>query len=1438
MPDDGMDAGSAKGYFSFVALSPADDSIGVGLRSNLRITFDRDVVAAPSGYPIKIYNSQGLFESIDAANTMINGSEVTIDPVHEFHLSTDYYVEIPSYAFRDGSGNGNQAIYDHTVWNFTCTDNDLFADFTGDEISGSTPLTVNFTDQSQIFSAPITEWLWHFGDGDSSSVQNPTHVYEHTGPDMMTYTVSLRVRDANDSVSVMIKDDYIQVFPSNYIAGGNVSGTWTTANSPYFIGGEVIVPYGDTLIIDPGVIVKFQPNSIDYTVQEPTPDNSDFGYMTVYGTLIAQGTEEDSICFTRAGNSGWWGMIHLTKDANPDNPIEYCKMDYASYMIIESENGKEIAGLSFDGMDGTVRNSRFYNNVFGIRCDSSNAIISENTFVDQDIYDIVLGSESAPQIIDNTFLGGCRTAIVGSSIQGCAPIINHNMIASCLYGIELYNANGSSIENNTIVNCYGSGIYIAYGSVIIDSNYISGIYWGIELRNSNSAVTNNTIQNNIEHGIKCQNDSSLITGNTIKDNGMNGIRFLQSHNTATGNQILNNDSAGVYCENSPRVIISESTISGNYMGIDVHNSHVEIINDTIQLNTEHGIQCVNDTSLITGNIIKENGINGIDYYQSYSLVTGNQIIDNTENGIYCDSTKLVIITKGTISENRYGIKCVNYSQTRVDSCMISSNQINGINCTNNSNIDIINNTVTENAYHGVSCSHDSALIIGNIISENGKMGIVLDYSYAIVTGNELLNNDDRGIYCGHSDSYILSENTMSGSWGGVECHLSNPQINNNTISFNECGIWCSYLSSPQIDNNFISEGNYGVMCMHSSDPQIDNNFISDENYGVYCRYSSNPQINNNLIISTNYYGIYCRDTANPQAVNNTLVGNSVGVKCDDVNSTCTIENSILWGFPEALTVGSGITITWSCVEGGYVGEGNIDLDPMLDTAYNLTWSNFPDTLDPTKISPCIDSGNPDLNDNGSTWISDPDDRDPDGSRMDMGARYFHQSAFTLFNPDGNHNPWFWLSPVQIPDTSAPITFTIWNEANLYSDCPVFFQGGNADQFKLVSPQGTLLHDTLISLEPYQEATFDIVFKPTDYGALNSYLTAGSSPQYTDKIWVEGTGVGTGTVTGYVFTPSGEEGVQGVTVTVTKTSNPNQSFTTLTDSTGEYFLSNVGYGDFSITPSKVEGGVPHNFIPPSRSVLLQNTTPYPVLPFKDMSFFTVSGNISYLNTACPVVNRYIWMDDVIETFTDSLGNYAIEASIGTHTFRPDTANGHHFIPASYTEMILQADSGFSFEDDFTYNLSGYVAGGGVPLPDSLGGGCSIPLADSLGLIVECLNGCKSTDTIYTDALGFYSIDLAPFQYNITPLSFYYYGQPVILGTIQVDLRQKDTICDFIYHSEPVIEIKDLIRLPTNTGGLSLNSLTIIQSKLMCMNLMVPMVNSDAGLTAVKSLLLTT
>ena len=58
------------------------------------------------------------------------------------------------------------------------------AQFSADPTSGDAPLTVVFTDES---TGMIDTYLWQFGDGQTSNMQNPTHVYTSPG----TYTARL-----------------------------------------------------------------------------------------------------------------------------------------------------------------------------------------------------------------------------------------------------------------------------------------------------------------------------------------------------------------------------------------------------------------------------------------------------------------------------------------------------------------------------------------------------------------------------------------------------------------------------------------------------------------------------------------------------------------------------------------------------------------------------------------------------------------------------------------------------------------------------------------------------------------------------------------------------------------------------------------------------------------------------------------------------------------------------------------------------------------------------------------------------------------------------------------------------------------------------------------------------------------------------------------------
>ncbi|MFP3462263.1 PKD domain-containing protein [Arthrobacter globiformis] len=68
------------------------------------------------------------------------------------------------------------------------------AAFTATPGSGTAPLTVNFTDNS---TAAPTSWAWTFGDGATSTLQNPSHIYSDAG----NYAVKLTVSNSGGSAS-------------------------------------------------------------------------------------------------------------------------------------------------------------------------------------------------------------------------------------------------------------------------------------------------------------------------------------------------------------------------------------------------------------------------------------------------------------------------------------------------------------------------------------------------------------------------------------------------------------------------------------------------------------------------------------------------------------------------------------------------------------------------------------------------------------------------------------------------------------------------------------------------------------------------------------------------------------------------------------------------------------------------------------------------------------------------------------------------------------------------------------------------------------------------------------------------------------------------------------------------------------------------------------
>jgi len=113
------------------------------------------------------------------------------------------------------------------------------AAFTANVTEGNAPLAVQFTDQS---TGNVTSWSWDFGDGNTSTVQNPVHTYESPG----NYIVTLNASNAYGT-NTHTKPDYIRVTKSfvNFVIDENV---FVYGTALLFSGDNVYGP-GATIII-------------------------------------------------------------------------------------------------------------------------------------------------------------------------------------------------------------------------------------------------------------------------------------------------------------------------------------------------------------------------------------------------------------------------------------------------------------------------------------------------------------------------------------------------------------------------------------------------------------------------------------------------------------------------------------------------------------------------------------------------------------------------------------------------------------------------------------------------------------------------------------------------------------------------------------------------------------------------------------------------------------------------------------------------------------------------------------------------------------------------------------------------------------------------------------------------------------------------------------
>jgi len=130
------------------------------------------------------------------------GNAIAIDGNHNVYItgetkSSDFPTTTGAYQTTLQSGT------DGFVSKFNVVPEPLIVDFNADQTGGIAPLTVQFTDRTL---GGADSWEWNFGDGSTSIIQNPKHIYTTAG----SYNVSLTASNELGAVTA-VKNNFILV---------------------------------------------------------------------------------------------------------------------------------------------------------------------------------------------------------------------------------------------------------------------------------------------------------------------------------------------------------------------------------------------------------------------------------------------------------------------------------------------------------------------------------------------------------------------------------------------------------------------------------------------------------------------------------------------------------------------------------------------------------------------------------------------------------------------------------------------------------------------------------------------------------------------------------------------------------------------------------------------------------------------------------------------------------------------------------------------------------------------------------------------------------------------------------------------------------------------------------------------------------------------------
>jgi cysteine-rich repeat protein/parallel beta-helix repeat protein len=574
------------------------------------------------------------------------------------------------------------------------------------------------------------------------------------------------------------------------INGGNLTTqTWTAANSPYLVQGDVTVIAGETLTIQQGVTVQFAT-----TDSQGAGRNTSRPELTIAGTLKVQGTAASPVTFqsqsaTSAGS--WYGIVFTSTSTG--NVLENAVVQHATY------------GVQYEGPASglTVTGGTYTTNSYGI-AGSAGSMAIDGATISASSYGLYLSGAGAATVR--------RTVIQGNSSYGAyiytssgtlaTSFTNTTIVSNGSYGIYAYASAGThtiDVKNSIITNqsygIYRSGnatVNVSYSDLWQNTSGNSGVTLAASCFSANPlyvSLSNPRLTSNSP--ARYQGDDNLDIGalpyQSDATPGLVGTLWSSTTLTAAGSPYtVMGDltvAPGITLTIEPGVTLSFPQ-SQDLMqaGTDTSRAELRVLGTLYAAGTKALPIKLTSAGTSAGSwtgVVFEPSATG--------SVLDNVTIERATQGIYYRaSTANNTIKRTTLSTNSYGARIAT-SAGAWDAITSTSNSY-GIYLESAGEVSLTNAKIASNSSYGVYLYTSTGTLTTNLVNvtlnANGSYGL---YAYAsagthgVNVKNAIITNQSYGIYrSGNANvtvTYSDLWNNTSGNSGvtlGAGCISQNP----------------------------------------------------------------------------------------------------------------------------------------------------------------------------------------------------------------------------------------------------------------------------------------------------------------------------------------------------------------------------------------------------------------------------------------------------------------------------------------------------------------------------------------------------------------------------------------------------------------------------------------------------------------------------------------